>query len=251
MNRHRNISRDHVAPLTLTLLLIGQISVANGQQAKQPSRSELQAELVRLRAALADCQNSKQTAKLNGAREDAIASLRAVNSALSTGANLEEFKRYQIESRIKVDALPNVPENREIRYVSDLYREAIIFGLINIADGTISATDLAAEKESHHLDDVDPDRKERAIFDKPILDSLMHMTPEEDIQPAAKAQAEADEIRSHTYHTRQDINRLEAIALASADADYHHKRNRSEAKLISQILLLEAGDRLSTLKSLK
>jgi len=85
----------------------------SAQSKKSTPSSEITAlerEIARLRAELETCKNSKNSAT-DTQRSEAIASLKAIRSALNTGANLEEFKKYQIESRIKVDALPNTPEN--------------------------------------------------------------------------------------------------------------------------------------------
>lgn len=102
----------------------------------------LQEENARLRAELSACQNAKNEAA-DAQRREAIASLKAIRSALSTGANLQEFKKYQIESRIKVDALHNTPGNQVIKEISNLYRDAVTFGIIRLT-GTISSSELEA-----------------------------------------------------------------------------------------------------------
>ncbi|HEV7487663.1 MAG TPA: hypothetical protein VGQ65_18495 [Thermoanaerobaculia bacterium] len=166
--------------------------------------------------------------------------MRAVGSALSAGANLQEFKKYQIESQIKVDALPNTPENKDIRAVSDLYREAVTFGVMSVTDGKIAANELSAAKELHRLDGNDPDRKERAMYDKAISEALTDMTPEEAMGSTADAEAEAATIRSHAIQTRADVERLATLARAAVNQEYRYKANVRSAKEISQVLLLEA-----------
>jgi hypothetical protein len=79
-------------------------------------------------------------------RAEAVASLHAVRSALSAGANLQEFKKYQIESRIKIDALPSLPENLDIKEASDLYNEAVTFGIMRIT-GTVNSGELEVARE--------------------------------------------------------------------------------------------------------
>jgi hypothetical protein len=234
MSLHRSFAWHHAATLALTLLLIGPISGANGQQAKQPSRSELQAEIVRLRAALADCQNAKQAANLNSAREDAITSLRAVGSALSTGANLEEFKKYQIESRIKVDALPNIPENHDIRAISDLYREAVTFGIMSVTGGKISAEDLAAEKSLHGTEDAS---------DKAISKALADMMSEDAVEPYVSAKAEAKVVGDSASLRQQYLPKYADVFRGKVYED-----NQAAAKVIVQYLIIEAKYRLPTLK---
>ena len=234
MNSHRSFARRHIA--TLAMLLLVSFGVANGQQTKQPSRSELQAEIAMLRTALADCQNAKQAVKLTAdqtapaksAREDAIASLRAVRSALSTGANLEEFKKYQIESRIKVDALPDVPENRDIRNVSDVYREASAFGIIKIT-GAISSETLSTAAHQYSDDYV-------------VSAALKMMISEDQLEQPA-----ADIALRHAKNGEWSAHTPVATLLQMAKAEIHSGNGRYAQK-ISERLIEIADEKLSKLK---
>jgi hypothetical protein len=145
-------ARLQVATVMLVVVAWRGIAIAE-QAAQKPSRAELVAEIAKLRAALSDCQNSRGSGEADGSRADAAASLRAVKSALDGGASLEEFKKYQIESRIKVDALPRVPENRDIRAISDLYRDATIFGIASVT-GSIDIDRFYSLKRQYGEDEV-------------------------------------------------------------------------------------------------
>lgn len=58
------------------------------------------------------------------ARQAAIAALRAVESVLTGGANIGEFKKYYLEAKVKVDALPRIPENLPIVEVGGIFADA-------------------------------------------------------------------------------------------------------------------------------
>lgn len=60
----------------------------------------------------------------NAQGQDALTALRAVKSVLDGGANISEFKKYYLEAKIKVDALPTTADNAVLREISDLYRDA-------------------------------------------------------------------------------------------------------------------------------
>jgi hypothetical protein len=237
MNSHRTSTwqRLIVLPVVLTW-----VETAYGQQAKQPSRSELQAEIAMLRTALADCQNAKQTAKMateqtaisKSAREDAIASLRAVKSALSTGANIEDFKKYQIESRIKIDALPNAPENGNIRGISDLYREAISFSIMSTTGGNISSVELAAAKDEH--------RDNEAIFA-----ALGHLIPADAVGQYAETMAKR---RVSNEGLKPPMSVVKMAEYTQAFREQAPRSNAEYAKDISRFLIREADEKLSTLK---
>jgi hypothetical protein len=51
-------------------------------------------------------------------RQAAQASLHAVQSVLAGGANASEFKKYYLDAKVKVDTLPQIPENTPIRAVT-------------------------------------------------------------------------------------------------------------------------------------
>lgn len=67
-------------------------------------------------------------------REEALASLRAVQSALDGGANLNEFKKYYLEAKIKVDALRNSPTNAVLKEISDTWGDAVSLKIASITD---------------------------------------------------------------------------------------------------------------------
>lgn len=60
------------------------------------------------------------------ARKEAIAALRAVQSAIDAGASFLDFRKYRIEAAIKVDALPYTSENRAIKDASDTYGDVSV-----------------------------------------------------------------------------------------------------------------------------
>jgi small-conductance mechanosensitive channel len=105
-----------------------------------PNVATLQQEITRLQAELDSCKKERGK-ESTSQRTEAIASLRAVQSALNAGANFQEFKKYYIESKIKIDVLPNLPENNLIREISDIYKDAVSFGIIR-STGIISDSEL-------------------------------------------------------------------------------------------------------------
>lgn len=134
-----------IVAIGLVLLLTN----AGFAETKKASTSiaDLQKEITRLKAELAACKNSNNsTASVQ--RTEAIASLRAVRSALKAGANFQEFKKYHIESKIKIDNLPDVPENKIIRTISDIYDDAITFGIVRTT-GVISQSEIDTAKTKY------------------------------------------------------------------------------------------------------
>jgi hypothetical protein len=63
------------------------------------------------------------SATTRAARTDALAALKAVESAVNAGANIETFKQYQIAAAVKVDALPWGPETAPLKVVAQTYAE--------------------------------------------------------------------------------------------------------------------------------
>jgi hypothetical protein len=61
--------------------------------------------------------------------QDALAALRAVQSVLEGGANATEFKRYYLEAKVKVDALPPAAANAPLGAISDLYADAVTLSI--------------------------------------------------------------------------------------------------------------------------
>lgn len=175
--------------IVVSLLLT--ISPAWAADKKSLSSSELKAlqeENARLRKELSACQNTKnETAEAQ--RREAIQSLKAIRSALSTGANLQEFKKYQIESRIKVDALPDTSENQIIKEISDIYKDAVTFGIIRLT-GNISDSELEDFRLKYnnnvllkHLEAMNPNlvpQGRRHDVNQDVLKPLMGMKPNDD-----------------------------------------------------------------------
>jgi len=138
--------KEMAAVLIVTMVLVvSPVWAADKISSSSSQFKALQEENARLKKELEACQNTKKDAadaqRAEAQRREAIESLKAVRSALNTGANLQEFKKYQIDSRIKVDALPNTPENEIIKEISDIYKDAVTFGIIRIT-GTISDSEL-------------------------------------------------------------------------------------------------------------
>lgn len=57
--------------------------------------------------------------------QDALTALRAVQSVLDGGATAAEFKRYYLDAKVKVDALPPIPDAAPLRAIEVLYADAI------------------------------------------------------------------------------------------------------------------------------
>ena len=135
----------------LVLSLLIPIVLAAGPTAKPaPPIESLQAENARLRKELAACKGPAKKAS-DPARDEAIASLRAVKSALDGGANLEMFRKYQVESRVKLDQLGRSPEHAPLFEVSDVYADALTFAMIGIS-GRIDDDTLKRAKEKYSTD---------------------------------------------------------------------------------------------------
>ena len=99
------------------------------------------------------CEQKKaKKSALNAQRLEAIASLKAVHTALDTGANLELFRKYQIESRIKIDALPDTEENFLLKKISDIYTDAVHFRIMQMT-GEISGLELKVARVKYKNDD--------------------------------------------------------------------------------------------------
>jgi hypothetical protein len=73
------------------------------------------------------------------ARQAALAALRATQSVVAGGGNTSEFKAYYLAAKVKVDALPAIPENAALRDVVGLYADAtslLVAGQIQRMSGT-------------------------------------------------------------------------------------------------------------------
>jgi hypothetical protein len=107
------------------------------------TKAGLQREVARLKHELSECRGPALRAVDDKGRAEAIASLRAVKSALDGGANIETFRKYEIESRVKVDALPDTPGNQPLRDIAALYADALSFALVRIS-GSIEVPSMQA-----------------------------------------------------------------------------------------------------------
>jgi hypothetical protein len=156
--------------------------------------------------------------KSSAERHAATASLRAVRSALDAGATLDEFRRYQIESRIKIDAMPNTAANRDVREVSDLFNAAVQFAAIGVS-GDISGAEISSAKAKYgsRTDDV--------LF-KGIIDALDTMTA---------GAAEQLEMPGLGPNIREDIR-------------YKVEKNRIAGEQIARLLIASANEKLLRLK---
>jgi hypothetical protein len=170
----------------------------------------------------------------SGKRDEAIASLRAVKSALGAGANLEEFKKYEIESRVKVDALPDAPDNREAKAISDLFADAVTFSVIQITGGEFDASALDSAKDRYR---DDPD----------ILKALNEIKSEDIVRRIDgednAVQAGLPPKGKRTEHDRQFLLEIAGIEQRTA-----HKLNAESARYISGLLIARAEKRLLELK---
>jgi hypothetical protein len=174
----------NITRIVVVLLLVALANPIFAQTKKQSSNrvADLEKEVARLQAELTACQNAKKAVS-NTQRTEAIASIRAIRSALSTGANLQEFKKYQIESRIKIDALPAAPENRILKEISDLYADAVSFSITGVT-GRICSSELEAARIKYR-------GNER------LIKALDGMTPDVDFRGF-----------------QQDMNRIEGDAMS-------------------------------------
>ncbi len=126
----------------IALVTIGSmmLSGTSARSAPGPTQSD---DVQQLAKAAAD--QPKQDSR----RDEAIESLRAVRSALDGGANLEQFRKYNIEARIKVDALPDDPTYLNIRSISDVYTDALTFWVLSSTGGEIRKNELQRAKQKY------------------------------------------------------------------------------------------------------
>ncbi len=82
---------------------------------------------------------------------EALASLRAVRSILAGGAAPGAFKAYQLDSKIKVDALPDTPDMAAIREVSRIYADASTL-LTSAMTQSLEAEQVAYFKKAYGAD---------------------------------------------------------------------------------------------------
>ncbi len=84
---------------------------------------------------------------------EALAALRAVASVISGGATTPEFRKYYLEAKTKVDALPPTPEHDRLRHIAQLYQDAARL-LTAGQTKTLSAEDVSYFK-AHYAPAVD------------------------------------------------------------------------------------------------
>ncbi len=72
-------------------------------------------------------------------RLDAIAALKAVNSVVENQGTLEQFRKYQLEAAIKVDTLPDAPNNTDIKAAAILYKHANVLAGISLSKWVFSS----------------------------------------------------------------------------------------------------------------
>lgn len=73
---------------------------------------------------------------------EALTALRATQSALDGGANAAEFKKYFLEAKIKVDALPASESASALRAISELYEDTVTLSIARFTK-SLSGTVLA------------------------------------------------------------------------------------------------------------
>jgi hypothetical protein len=137
-------------PLLVTVLLLASLGVAlRAQTPAPPCAVWSNAENRCLDAPKAQPPVPVSAAVRNDpARQAAIAALRAVASVLDGGANTTEFKKYYLDAKIKVDALPEIPENAAIVDVSGWYADAATL-LIASQVHEISGDEVRALKQKY------------------------------------------------------------------------------------------------------
>jgi hypothetical protein len=223
--------RGTIGVLTLVLMTGAYARDGRAQEKKPTPRAELEAEITRLRSALAECQSEKASK-----RDDAIASLRAIRSALSTGANFEEFKKYQIESRIKVDALPHTPANQDVRAISDLFADAIAFRIAQITGGEFDAAQINSAKE-RYPNDPEIQKALNAMKSEDVVRTLKMERPY-----AGSGLSPAQERTEAGQQLLQRMAEDDEIPKRTA-----HAINAESARYISQLLIITALKLLSAL----
>jgi hypothetical protein len=145
--------------LAFTVASILVVGVAGAQTSQPPATegvSDLRARVAELREqvraltiALGACQANKiGPIAAPSPREAALEALRAVKSALDGGANIEEFKKYHLEAKVKVDALADNPENAGIRRVGTIYTDAASLLTASLS-GSLSAAEVSYLKTAY------------------------------------------------------------------------------------------------------
>lgn len=88
------------------------------------SIADLERENVRLRTALAICQQTKTSRVGDAARQEAIIALRATDSPIQGGENVSEYKHYALKAKVLTDMLPADPASRPVKHGAEIYADA-------------------------------------------------------------------------------------------------------------------------------
>lgn len=98
-------------------------------RACQAENQALQTAVDSLKTSLDLVQHQVRTAESSarvdalGPRTEAIAALKALNSAFQGGSSVIDYRRYFLDARVKVDALPPGSPNNEIREIADMCQD--------------------------------------------------------------------------------------------------------------------------------
>jgi hypothetical protein len=79
---------------------------------------------------------------------EALKALRATQSALEGGANVDEFKRYYLDAKVKLDALPASPSAAALQAVGDIYGDVVNLAIARLTM-TLSEYQLRFFKVKH------------------------------------------------------------------------------------------------------
>jgi hypothetical protein len=85
-------------------------------------------------------------------RAAAIAALKAVRSAGEAGGTISDVRKYMIDARVKIDALPESAANAPLRSITRLFTDALTFGDCG-GSSNISEFDLNRAKKQYAADD--------------------------------------------------------------------------------------------------
>lgn len=113
---------NRLATMTLSVIMLCVAPSAASAQTG-PTIKQLQDEIAALTAALKACQSAPAQSAASP-RDEAITALRSVDSVISGGASIDQFRTQQLQAKIKVDALPSSASNAPLRAISKLYVDA-------------------------------------------------------------------------------------------------------------------------------
>lgn len=123
--------------LTFSPTLMTAASAQQVRSGTSPELTQLRAENERLSAEIQrlTAEVTRLTAEVNrlssGAaaggglqRQEALGALRAVQSVVAGGGSRTDLRKYALEAKIKVDPLPDTPENAPLKEVSQIFTDA-------------------------------------------------------------------------------------------------------------------------------